>query len=175
MSVKLKNEKILIRNAREDDVQILCKWWNDGAVMAHAGFTKGLNTTVEKIKKQIAADSDETIRRLMIIYDNSPIGEMNYRNMGNKTADIGIKICVSDYQEKGLGTKILKMFINSLFNDFGYEEINLDTSLDNKRAQHVYEKIGFKKVDIKENAFKNDLGEYMSVIYYKLMKKDFKM
>ena len=33
------------------------KWWNDGVVMAHAGFPNGLGTSAAKIEKQIANDS----------------------------------------------------------------------------------------------------------------------
>ena len=43
---------ILIRDALPSDAPILCRWWNDGAVMAHAGFPNGLGTTVEEIEKQ---------------------------------------------------------------------------------------------------------------------------
>lgn len=37
----LQNNNITIRNATSKDASILCKWWNDGKVMAHAGTLKG--------------------------------------------------------------------------------------------------------------------------------------
>lgn len=37
----LQNNNITIRNATSEDASILCKWWNDGKVMAHAGTLKG--------------------------------------------------------------------------------------------------------------------------------------
>lgn len=43
-------QNIVIRNASADDAETLCRWWNDGKVMAHAGFPKGLGTTVQKIE-----------------------------------------------------------------------------------------------------------------------------
>ena len=33
--------RLTIRNATPDDAQQLCIWWNDGEIMAHAGFPNG--------------------------------------------------------------------------------------------------------------------------------------
>ena len=88
--------------------------------------------------------ADKNSRRHIIELDGKPIGEMIYFNKGNRVAEIGIKICDPSKQEKGLGTKLLTMFIDELF-AMGYQKITLDTSPENKRAQHVYEKLGFKQ------------------------------
>lgn len=99
MDINYKN--IHIRNANPDDSKQLAKWWNDGKVMAHAGFPLGLNTSAEKINKQFLNDSDEKKRTLIIEYKNLPIGEMNYKYQGDLVYDIGIKICEFQYQDKG--------------------------------------------------------------------------
>lgn len=170
----IKHNNLVIRDATALDAHILCKWWNDGKVMAHAGFPNGLCTTDEEIIKQLSNDNDEIHRRLIIEHAGIPIGEMNYRNKGNETAEIGIKICDFSKQEKGYGTKLLSMLINSLFTDMGYKKIILDTNVKNTRAQHVYEKLGFKKLRVNENAWKDQLGEYQTSIDYELNKVDFK-
>jgi RimJ/RimL family protein N-acetyltransferase len=159
--MELKQDNLLIRYATINDAKILCNWWNDGKIMAHAGFPDGINTTEEKIMKQISEETDDTTRRWIIEINNEPAGEMNYRNKGDNTAEIGIKICDFNKQEKGYGTKLLKMFIKYLFKRF--KKIILDTKIDNKRAQHVYEKIGFKRTGMDETA-----------IYYELMKEEYK-
>ena len=41
--------KIHIREALNTDARLLCLWWNNGKVMEHAGFPKGLETTEEKV------------------------------------------------------------------------------------------------------------------------------
>ena len=96
----LQYRDLAIRNAVSADVPLLVKWWNDGAVMVHAGFPNGLHTTVEAETEQLLQDSDETGRRLIIEHDGIPIGEMCYRNRGEKEAVIGIKICEPAKQEK---------------------------------------------------------------------------
>lgn len=182
--MRLEQGKLCIKNAEKEDCRQLVSWWNDGAVMAHAGFPNGLGTNEEKVQKQIAADSDDTRRRLIIWYDGNRIGEMSYANLGdsleetgedtieNRTADIGIKICNPTFQEKGLGKIVLSMLIRELFSR-GYTKIVLDTNLKNKRAQHVYERLGFQKVNIRMDAWIDQVGEKQSVVDYELTKEHF--
>ena len=162
---------ILIRDALPSDAPILCRWWNDGAVMAHAGFPNGLGTTVEEIEKQLSTNSRY---RHIIVYKGTPIGEMNYIPADEISCEMGIKICESEYQNKGLGKKILSIFISGLFNDLGYTTIMLDTNLNNTRAQHVYEQLGFTKIRVRENSWKDQLDNWQSVVDYELTEKDFK-
>ncbi len=170
--MKIRNNDIVIRNAEKGDCDRLAAWWNDGNVMAHAGFPLGLDTTAEEIESRIAEDTDETRRRLIIEYKGRSIGEMSYHNEGDHTAEIGIKICEASFQEKGLGQIVLSMLIRELFTR-GYTKIILDTNTKNTRAQHVYEKLGFHKVRIHENSWRDQLGELQSSIDYELSPDDF--
>jgi RimJ/RimL family protein N-acetyltransferase len=169
----LTNGNLVIRDASAKDAQILCKWWNDGKVMAHAGFPKGLGTTPHKIALDLATDTDGGHRRLILEIDSVPVGEMNYRNKENNVVEIGIKICDFDRQGKGFGPLFLKMLIGYLFNMMVYEKIILDTNATNTRAQHVYESIGFRKVAIRINSWKNQVGEPQSSIDYALIKSEY--
>lgn len=166
-------KNLTIRNATKDDAIILSNWWNDGKVMAHAGFPKGIGTTRNEVELELSRDSDDVYRRLMIECDDIPIGEMNYRNMGNGIAEIGIKICDFSKQEKGFGKILLSMLINYLFKEMGYSKIILDTNLNNLRAQHVYEELGFKKLRVNIDSWRNQLGELQSSIDYEMNKDDF--
>ena len=162
-----------IRGAALADAEQLCQWWNDGAVMAHAGFPNGLGTTAEKIRGQIAEESDDTIRRHIILYQNVPIGEMHYRNRDGGVCAIGIKICDAGKQNRGLGKIALSLFIDGLFHDLHYGKICLDTNLRNTRAQHVYEQLGFQKVRVNQDAWIDQLGVPQSFIDYELTEKEF--
>ncbi len=171
--MELKYNGITIRNARIEDAKQLCNWWNNGSIMLHAGYPNGLGTTIEKVAGEIKEESDETMRRHIILFDDIAIGEMNYRNIGNKTCEIGIKICDTDMQNKGLGKIILSLFIEGLFNEFGYEKILLNTNLNNKRAQHVYEQLGFRKIKINVDSWRDQLGNLQSSVDYELTKPNF--
>ena len=166
----LKNENLIIRNATPADAEILADWWNDGSVMAHAGFPNGLGTSVAKVLENISRNL-EGQRCLHIIEENGvPIGEMNYRNVGNGAAEIGIKICNPACQNRGLGKKLLRMFIDGLFGELGFSEIILDTNLNNLRAQHVYESLGFEKVRVNIDSWTDQLGNKQSSVDYRMKK-----
>lgn len=165
-------QNLIIRNATESDAEQLVAWWNDGKVMAHAGFPNGLGTTAADIASSLAKDTDDTLRRLILVIDGRPVGESCFENMGDNIARIGIKICDFSMQEKGFGRKLLSMLISALF-ERGYTKIILDTNLKNTRAQHVYESLGFKRVALHENAWRDQVGELQSFIDYELLPSDF--
>ena len=169
----LKYKNLIIRNAVEKDAELLAAWWNDGKVLAHAGFPNGTGQTAKRIAASLREDTDTAHRRLMIEMDGILIGEMNYRNLGGQTAEIGIKICDFSKQNKGVGKILLSMLISSLFQDLGYQKIILDTNLKNTRAQHVYEQLGFTKLRVNENSWTNQIGELQSSVDYELYQKDF--
>jgi len=141
-------------------------------VMAHAGFPNGLDITDEQIASELSKDSDDTYRRLIIEAEGVPIGEMSYRNKGNHNAEIGIKICESSEQDKGYGTRLLCMLISALFCKQGYEKIILDTNLNNTHAQHLYEKLGFKKLRVNRDSWCDQLGRQQSSVDYEITKAD---
>ena len=171
--MKITHDRICIRNAERDDCGQLAAWWNDGRVMAHAGFPLGLNTTAGEIEKQLAAGSEDAGRILLIEYEGCPIGEMNYRNLGDHTAEIGIKICEAAYQERGLGRAALRLLIRALL-DRGCGRIVLDTNLNNKRAQHVYELLGFRKTGVRYDSWRDQLGKMQSAVDYELTESAFR-
>lgn len=159
-------ENLTIRQAQAADAKQLAAWWNDGTVMAHAGFPNGVGTTEAEVAKGLG-------KGCMVIQEGDRlIGECNYREVEDGTAEIGIKICETDCQNRGVGRKILSLLIGWLFRN-GYSKIVLDTNLKNTRAQHVYESLGFRKVRTNIDAWKDQVGQLQSSVDYELVEKDF--
>ena len=98
---------------------------------------------------------------------------MNYGRENEESAWIGIKICDFSPYGQGLGKKYLSMLIRSLFEDFGYQRIVLDTSMENLRTQHVYERLGFRRVRVRTAAWADQLGELRSAVDYELKQAGF--
>lgn len=167
------HENLTIRSAEAKDAPLLGAWWRDGAVMAHAGFPRGLCLTDEEIAVSLQSDADDTRRRLIIEADGIPVGEMSYRNKGNATAEIGIKICDFSKQNKGYGTRLLRMLCSALLDTLGYEKIILNANLNNARAQHVFEKLGFCKTGVRYDCWQDQLGRTQSAVDYELQKDAF--
>ena len=187
----LKDKEIVIRNATENDVAQLCAWWADGKVMAHAGFPNGVQTDPDWLRKKIAQCADEIEQRLILEIGGVRVGEMSYSlaeepavfmdsaatgREGRKpthTAEIGIKICDFSYQNRGYGTRALRLLLRALFDQVGAEKIKLDTNLNNVRAQHVYENLGFCQTRVVPNAFTDQLGVPQTALEYELIRENF--
>jgi RimJ/RimL family protein N-acetyltransferase len=164
--MRIQYGNLTIRQAEVTDAKQLTSWWNDGAVMAHAGFPNGLGTTEEEVVEGLGNG------RMVIEENDRLIGECNYRNVENGVAEIGIKICETDCQNRGVGRKVLSMLIEGLFRN-SYSKIILDTNLMNTRAQHVYESLGFRKVRTNIDSWKDQLGRLQSSVDYELVENDF--
>ena len=164
----LHQNELTIRDAVPADAPLLCRWWNDGKVMEHAGFPQGLGTSVEKITQKLL-EPDNRTHLLIIESEGLPIGEMNWRREESDHAEIGIKICESDRQEKGFGSRLIAMLCRDLFANRGIARITLNTMLENQRAQHVYEKLGFVKTGVRENCWRDQTGKLRTAVDYQLL------
>ncbi|MBQ9733423.1 MAG: GNAT family N-acetyltransferase [Clostridia bacterium] len=162
----IKYINLTIRPATAADVPQLAAWWNDGKVMAHAGFPLGLGISEAEVAAGLSDGS-------LIIEENGlPIGECNFRPAGDRAAEIGIKICEASAQNRGLGKIILSLLIRRLF-DNGFEKIVLDTNPENHRACRVYEALGFKMLRINADSWRDQLGRLQSSTDYKLIENNF--
>ena len=61
--MRIQHKNLTIRQAEVTDAKQLAAWWNDGAVMAHAGFPNGLGTTEEEVVKGLRR---ETLRKEVV-------------------------------------------------------------------------------------------------------------
>ena len=142
----LKYKNVSLRKAQVDDALQLSSWWNDGEIMAHAGFPNGVGVSVGEIVTLIKKNSDN--RCLFILdVDGTSVGEMHYRKKGSVTSEIGIKICDKTFHNKGIGKKALSLLIHHLFDEHKCETVLVDVAAKNKMAQHVYEQVGFKPMN----------------------------
>lgn len=170
----LHQNELTIRDALPADAPLLCRWWNDGKVMEHAGFPQGLGTSVEKITQKLL-EPDNRTHLLIIESEGLPIGEMNWRREESDHAEIGIKICESDRQEKGFSSRLIAMLCRDLFANRGIARITLNTMLENQRAQHVYEKLGFVKTGVRENCWRDQTGKLRTAVDYQLLPQQLRL
>ena len=177
--MNIKFENIKIREAEISDANILTNWWNDGKVMAHAGFPRGLGTNIKEVEKQIKSYEGKLSKLCIIEIGNIPIGEMSY-GIGDGFSEVGWKLCDENFQNKGYGTKIINKTFEFIFNDkkindaVNIEKIIWDTNLNNKRAQKVYEdKVHAIRVKVEKDAWEDQNGELQSSVLYEMPRERF--
>ena len=108
----------------------------------------------EEIKKQIIDDISNGIKDIYVITENENlIGEITvtYKSdLPNETIP-NIRVYFSvfrvhkDYQDQGLGQKLLKYVISELENK-GITEFTVGVEDDNENAKHIYEKFDFTEI-----------------------------
>ena len=123
----------------------------------------------EEFKQKITTDILDKVKDLYILEeDGKIIGEIKvtYKSdMPNQTIQ-NIRVYLyafrihKDYQNKGLGQKLLTFVINSLENE-GITEFTLGVEDDNEIAKHIYEKFGFTEIiDRQSETVKGNTYEY---------------
>ena len=70
------------------------------------------------------------------------IGNIEFMNVKDKTAELGVAITASK-QNLGYGIEAIRRILEYGFQTLGLERVSLKVYPDNKRAIHVYEKCGF--------------------------------
>ena len=173
----IKRSRLTIRSAVEEDAEVLTNWWNDGSVMSHAGFPNGLGQSINQTREQIRRNEISLSQRCIIEADGIRVGEMNFQLIGEGIAEIGIKICAPEHQNKGNGSELIRMLLQYLFEDqelnskYAVEKVILDTNLTNARSQHVYKKLGFDHVRVNHHAWQDQLGEWQDSVDYEMSRK----
>ncbi len=167
------NEKLTVRSVEISDVDILCSWWSDGVVMAHAGFPDGIETDRERLITRITDQNSgiQVKNHLLIIEldDDKRIGEMNYREKSEGIYEIGIKICDFGEHNKGYGSVAVNMLIDYLKEDLKAGLIVLDTNLNNDGAQRFYKELGFVQTRVMHDCWIDQLGRSQSAVLFEMV------
>ncbi len=101
-------------------------------------------------------DDDKLIGELHVKYDNE---DKDFAEKGKRAYLFAFRVH-KDYQDKGLGSYLLKAVIDEL-NANGYHDLTVGVEDDNIRARYMYEKQGFNHhiARIKET-YQGDSYEY---------------
>lgn len=105
---------------------------------------KGLERDSKITQHWIAYDNDRSFAYLLTsnVFKNTADDYAKYSESEGLAITLDIFICDINYLGKGLADTLIKEFLLSHFSDVS--EIFIDPEKNNKRAVHVYEKVGFK-------------------------------
>ncbi|MFN6480737.1 GNAT family N-acetyltransferase [Nostoc sp. DedQUE07] len=162
----IRKGEIFIRLMQDEmyDYELMAKWLTNAKVLE---FYEGrdnffpLERIIETYKPMVRGD--EAVIPCLLYYQNIPIGYLQYCTLNNlsetdrqlyhldqtdRVYAIDLFIGETDYWNKGIGTKMLSVFINYLFEQCQAQKIVIDPHVDNYRAIRCYEKCGFVKVKL---------------------------
>jgi aminoglycoside 6'-N-acetyltransferase len=103
------------------------------------------------------------VERFAIVAGAELVGAIQFweeTDPGSRYADVDIFIG-RESQGLGLGTEAMRLIVHHLVEDRGHHRVTLSTAVDNARAIHVYEKVGFRPVGVTRKSSLNELsGEW---------------
>lgn len=157
----------------EKHIAIYYQWRNDPEVAQYdqASFLRPMS--LEEVEEWSA----RMVSGLSFMaYDGDvPIGTCAIMNVDqrNRHGELAIVIGNKDYWSKGFGSKMMDQLL-----DWGFEGLNLNRLYlhvfdFNKRAIGLYEKYGFQLEGRKRAMLYRD-GTYQDVLYYGLLKSEYK-
>jgi len=113
------------------------------------------------IKDKVLYDiKNNSFTNYYVYKDNEKIVAcINYQVMYERSELIDINV-VSDYQNKGIASKLLEFMINDL-KKRKVENITLEVKETNKKAIHLYKKYNFKEVSIRKGYYQGIDGILM--------------
>lgn len=151
--------EICIRTLIDDDFPLMLKWLTDERVLEFYGG-RDKKYTLESLKKHYTEPWEDEVFRVIIEYNNVPIGYGQIYKMYDelytdyhypKTDEIvyGMDQFIGEpnYWSKGIGTRYIKLIFEFLKKERNANAVILDPHKNNPRAIRAYQKSGFRIIE----------------------------
>nr|WP_205395801.1 GNAT family N-acetyltransferase [Streptococcus lutetiensis] len=142
---------IEVREVTVNDAKNLLEFCNQvGSETDNLSYgSEGMGLSVAEEEKILAKFQNDKTSYFLLAEENGQIvGSCNCRSFRKKRlshrAEIGIAVKKA-YWNKGIGRKLLTRLIN-LSRQSGLKILSLEVRTDNKRAIHLYESLGFRRI-----------------------------
>ncbi|MCL2699297.1 MAG: GNAT family N-acetyltransferase [Defluviitaleaceae bacterium] len=152
---KLRGERVYLSPISPDDCEQYTEWVNDSEVTDNIGVSWILYD-VEKEKEFLTSAQKNDYHFAIVKYDGDKLlGNTSLFNFHqvNRTAEYGIFIGGKDSRGKGYAAEASRLILNYGFNTLNLHNIMLRVFAFNKDAIACYEKLGFKTMGIRREAY----------------------
>lgn len=172
----LPGDKVYLRPLNGEDAELYYHMFYDAQTRRLTGTQKHI--TKEGIIRYIDRKSgdDSTVLLLIALRENHEvIGDIAIQDIdrNNRTANIRIAIGDNKHQGKGYGSEALRLMLDYGFGIVNLHRIELEVFSYNKRALHVYERIGFTREGVRRQALYYN-HEYHDVILMSMLEKEYR-
>ena len=146
--MKIKGEKVIIKQTDRGDLNDIQQLWNNGEVMGAVGYPDGIGQTFAQmgIWFKSIQESEEINHFVVLSKADNFCGELFYRkNPGDKRAGLDIKF-LPESRGRGLAAEAFQLFIDYIFEaEAEIEAVWTEPAAENRAARKLYTRIGFKE------------------------------
>jgi RimJ/RimL family protein N-acetyltransferase len=141
----VRTARLVIRPLRRADVEAIAIW-QPFADPVLARYNVPDQSAQERDDWYALRTGDPARREFAIEASGQVIGRISLRDVdGHGSARLGISVG-AEFANHGLGAEALSGFLDWYFGKGGFGVMVLDVSAANRRAVHVYQKLGFRHV-----------------------------
>ena len=176
----MKGSKVVLRKRKNSDEKDILRWLN----MEEWQYLDDPSIKFEPICLEKFSIKDDTRFFGDNIEENSwhietllgvHIGFVKYFIADDTAIMVEIGICIPNpyYWDKGYGKEAIKLLTDYLFREKEFDTVTLSTWEGNKRAQALYQKLGFIKVESDGTIWDIVEKEFRESMLYSLSRQDF--
>jgi RimJ/RimL family protein N-acetyltransferase len=138
-------KRVILRPIERDDLPRYTQWLNDPVVLQYFGpiFPLSLAEEEQWYSNML---QDASVRNFAIEFEGQHIGGAGFGQIDgrNACAQVGLFIGLPALWDQGLGYDVLHTLVRFGFEQMNLNRISLSVFAENKRAVHLYEKLGFQ-------------------------------
>jgi len=173
----LEGTAVILRGLELDDVDELMQHWNNPEHRRNIlnKSPQSRDEEIEWIKRGWQLRNEGKAYIFAIIYKetNLYIGHLGLeiKDQTSRRGSLGIVIFNTKFWNKGLGTEAMHLIVEYAFNVLNLHSVELELFANHPQAQHCYEKVGFKVVGKRREAYFND-GKYVNSLIMDLLRSE---
>jgi RimJ/RimL family protein N-acetyltransferase len=171
-------EKIQLRALDKSDLEEIMKYWNTYESRIFLGTIIPMSSQMEQEWIDSVHQRRKNMKAFVFVIEDKEtkefLGTCGLEDIfwTSRSAVLGIAIHNPENHEKGYGTDTMKCLLKIGFNVLNLNRIELWVMEYNRRAIHVYEKVGFKEVGKKRQGHFIQ-GSYTDIIVMDILKSEF--
>ena len=176
----LNGERIRLRATEMEDIPLFLNWVNDEEITESLDIIYPLSCAEEEQWYTNMIGRPKAEHNMVIEIQqqsqgeaNIPIGTCKFFNIDwrNRSGELSIMIGEKEFWDQGFGTEAMRLLLKHGFHSLNLHRICLQVFANNKRAIHVYEKVGFKQEGVFRQAFYKH-GKYIDIQLMSVLKHE---
>ncbi len=174
--INIMGELVALGPIREDLLPLYERWENDFEVV-RTHIQTPMPMTAEVMRRWFERVRSGTERIPFTVYDREslqPIGLSGLMGVDfrNRTAELHITIAEAAYRGRGYGTETARLVLDYAFTALGLRSVMLTAVEYNAAGLRVYEKIGFREIGRRREAFLMG-GRFWDVVHMDILASEF--
>lgn len=174
--INITGERVALGPIREDLLPLYERWENDFQVI-RTHIQLPMPMTAEVMRRWFERVQTGTERIPFTVYDceaMQPIGLSGLMNVDfrNRTAELHITIAEASYRGRGYGTETVRLVLDYAFTALGLRNVMLTAVDYNHAGLRVYQKIGFREIGRRREAFLIG-SKFRDIVYMDILAGEF--